>query len=187
MKISFLTSNDNKFREIARTLGSAHELERIEIDLPEIQSLDSHEIIKEKLSAARLELPDTTLIVEDTSFEVDALGGLPGTFMKFFQKGVDDSGIYKMARGLQPTGKLTARAKVIIGLMHREKIRYFEGKIEGQIVEMKNESWGFDRIFIPAGYKERMGVLGEAVKTKISHRAQATVKLKAYLKDLDND
>lgn len=186
MKISFVTSSENKREELAQTLGTDYEVIRIQADLPEIQSLDAREIIKEKLKAAKSLFPSQLIIVEDTSFEVDSMGGLPGPFIKFFEQQVDDQGIYEMARGRQPDGALTGRAKVIIGLLHGDEIEYFEGSIDGTIVEQSGEGWGFDRIFVPTGHQERMGALGLEVKTKISHRALAVHALKKYLDNLED-
>lgn len=181
MKINFATSSENKVSELAKTLGEHYEVERLEVNLPEIQSLDLHEIIEAKLSHAKELFPNRSLIVEDTSLEIDVLGGLPGAFIKFFEQLVDDQGIYEMARGRQPTGKLIGRAKVAIGLIHDGSIKFFDGEVEGEIAEQRGEGWGFDRIFIPHGHNERFGTLGIDVKSTISHRALATASLKKFL------
>lgn len=181
MKIYFATSNENKVSELAKTLGEHYEVERLAVDLPEVQSLNLHEIIEAKLSHAKELFPDRSLIVEDTSLEIDALGGLPGAFVKFFEQLVDDQGIYEMARGRQPTGKLIGRAKVAIGLIHDDSINFFDGEIEGEVVKQQGEGWGFDRIFIPDGYDKRFGALGMEVKSAISHRTLATAGLKKFL------
>lgn len=181
MKIYFVSSSDNKAQELAKVLGERHELIRLEADLPEIQSLDPRQIIRHKLQEAKQLFTGKTIIVEDTSLEIDALNGLPGPFIKFFEELVDDEGIYQMARGVQPTGKLIGRAIVVIGLLHKGKIKFFEGAIEGSFQRQQREGWGFDRIFIPDGYKDRMGTLGPEVKSKISHRAVAAKALKKHL------
>jgi non-canonical purine NTP pyrophosphatase (RdgB/HAM1 family) len=186
MKVNFITSSLNKVEEISVVLGDSHQIVQLEAGLLEIQSLSPHEIIREKLKAGQVLFPELLLMVEDTSFEVDALNGLPGPFIKFFQSKVDDQGIYEMARGRQPEGELTARGKVIIGLAHGDGIHFFEGAIEGTIVEQQGEGWGFDRILVPSGYDERLGTLGKEVKSQISHRATAAQKLKKYLNSLTN-
>lgn len=184
MKIYFVTSSENKKSELASVLGEEYQVIRVDADLPEIQSLNPHEIIREKLETAKLLFPDQLIIVEDTSLEVDALGLLPGPFVKFFEECVDDQGIYRMARGLQPEGELTGRAKVIIGLLNGQAIEFFEGVMEGTFHEQQGEGWGFDRIFIPEGYDQRMGTLGLGAKAKISHRAKAVRSLGVYLESL---
>jgi len=187
VKLEFISSSENKRQEIDKVSGQDYELVRVEADLPEIQSLELREIITAKLQAAQQLFPGRLIIVEDTSFEVDALNGLPGPFIKFFQKQVDDQGVYEMARGRQPEGELRARAKVTIGLVHDGNIRFFEGKLEGQIVEQEGEGWGFDRILIPDDYHERLDMLGPEIKSKISHRAAAARRLKVYLDSLEHN
>jgi inosine/xanthosine triphosphate pyrophosphatase family protein len=49
MPLYFITTNQAKFKEVRAILPS---VKRLNIDLPEIQSLDSREIIKTKLKAA---------------------------------------------------------------------------------------------------------------------------------------
>ncbi|MCE7936460.1 hypothetical protein DYH10_01540 [Candidatus Saccharibacteria bacterium CPR2] len=181
MKIYFVTSSDNKVNEIAKTLHGTCKVQQLKADLSEIQSLDLHDIIRAKLENAKDSHPEKTLMVEDTSFEIDVLGGLPGTFIKFFEQQVDDQGIYEMARGRQPYGNLSARAKVCIGLLHNNSVNFFDGTLEGKVVEQEGDGWGFDRIFIPHGYNERLGTLGMEVKSAISHRARAVESLNNFL------
>jgi inosine/xanthosine triphosphate pyrophosphatase family protein len=61
------------------------EFEMHALDLTEIQSLDSREIVEDKLKRA-YELLKTPLIVEDVACGLDSLKGLPGPFFKFFEK-----------------------------------------------------------------------------------------------------
>ena len=50
MKLFFATSNLNKLREAQSILGVS--IEQIEIDVPEIQSLDVDEVVQAKATAA---------------------------------------------------------------------------------------------------------------------------------------
>jgi len=65
------------------------ELEQLDIDLPEIQSLDPQEILRYKLDAAIKSSPTLLsqgggIIVEDTSLVFHAWNGLPGPFVKWY-------------------------------------------------------------------------------------------------------
>ena len=55
----------------------------------------------------------------------------------------------------------------------------FAGRVAGQIVWPKRGSLGhgYDPIFIPDGYDQTFGEMEEAVKNRISHRADAFAKL----------
>lgn len=63
MSLYFITGNKGKLAEVQSILGN---IEGLDIDLPEIQELDAHAIIKAKLTEA-LKHQTGTFIVEDTS------------------------------------------------------------------------------------------------------------------------
>lgn len=196
MKVSFVTSSDNKIKELGRVLGDRFTVNKLVADLPELQSLDPIEVIRPKLLEAIKLFPNQdAIIVEDTSFCVDALHGLPGTFIKHFleapkrAQGADSVDpkagpnlIYYMARGAQPEGELVAKAVVHIGYINQNKQQYFfTGHVDGHLVPAGERGWGFDKILVPIGYQERLGDLGPEVKSQISHRAMAAMELKKYL------
>jgi XTP/dITP diphosphohydrolase len=54
-----------------------------------------------------------------------------------------------------------------------------EGKVEGSIaLEISGEDgFGYDPIFIPSGFSETFGILGDSVKNELSHRSDAFRKL----------
>lgn len=53
MVLYFITGNENKFIEVSKILeGIKGGLDKIELDLPEIQEINPHKIIKEKLKQA---------------------------------------------------------------------------------------------------------------------------------------
>src|SRR4051794_13711802 len=93
----FITGNANKFREISAQIP---ELKQLALDLDEIQSLDPQAVIAHKLDQAAAH-PDAPaggqFIVEDTSLSLDALGGLPGTYIKWFQQAIGLAGISELA------------------------------------------------------------------------------------------
>jgi XTP/dITP diphosphohydrolase len=59
----------------------------------------------------------------------------------------------------------------------------FEGICEGhiQFAPRGQRGFGYDPLFVPRGYEQSFAELGEDVKNRISHRAQALQKLKRYL------
>jgi non-canonical purine NTP pyrophosphatase (RdgB/HAM1 family) len=59
----------------------------------------------------------------------------------------------------------------------------FDGACEGRIdVAPRGEGgFGYDPLFIPAGFTESFAQLGESTKNQLSHRAQALAKLAKYL------
>jgi inosine triphosphate pyrophosphatase len=176
--IYFITSNKNKFNEIQAILPVS--IEQLVLDLPEIQELDSRAIIKAKLEAAFTH-HDGPFIVEDTSLELDALNGLPGPFIKWFEQTVTNPGLATIA--IQ-SGKTDVIARVSIGYAKdKESIEFFEGVLEGDIVAPRGENgFGWDVIFQPKGYDRTLAEMTAEEKNEISHRMQAVRKLAEAIK-----
>lgn len=172
----FITSNQNKLRELRAHLP---DLEQLDLDLPEIQSLDPHDIIRAKLEAAR-EHTSEDLIVEDTSLTIDCLGRLPGPFIKYFVEELGPDGIARLVSGY---GDTRATARTIIGYASGEKMEFFEGSVRGRIVAPRGENrFGWDPIFEPEGYDRTYAELGEE-KHAMSHRTKAVEKLVSFLRN----
>ena len=60
--------------------------------------------------------------------------------------------------------------------------RTFDGACEGRILLAPSGQGGFgyDPLFVPEGFTQSFAELGEDVKNKLSHRAQALEKLKQF-------
>ncbi len=176
MKIQFITGNENKFREAKTILP---DLEQLKIHLPEIQELDAKKIIEAKLEAAFAHHAGP-FVVEDVSFYLEALHGLPGTLIKWFEKSMTMTQLSQIVTQL---GNPKARVSVLLGYAQdRNHISYFEGEETGTIVAPRGiEEFGFDCIFQPDGYTKTFGEMTEEEKSAISHRGQAFRKLKEFL------
>src|SRR3989344_6640488 len=144
MPLYFITGNKGKLAEVQSILGN---LEALDIDLPEIQSLDAHEIIKAKLEAAQ-KRQTGEFIVEDNSLYLEGIKGLPGPLIKWFMKTVGNDGLYKLA---ETFGNYNAEAKVVIGYSDSSgNVEFFEGITKGTIVSPRGEGgFGWDAIFQP--------------------------------------
>lgn len=174
--IYFITGNKNKFREVKEILWE--NIEQLDLDLPEIQELDPKKIIEEKLKEA-LKHHKGPLIVEDVSLEVEALNGLPGPFIKWFEKAIKAEGIYNLAEKL---GNTKAVAKTIFGLANKGKINYFDGEVKGKLVSKRGKNgFGFDFIFMPDGQTKTYAQMSAVEKNSLSHRKIAVEKLKEFL------
>ena len=172
----FITGNKNKFSEAKAILG---EVEQLEIDLPEIQSADAHEIIRAKLKEA-LHHHDGEFIIEDTSLYFDCLGGLPGPLIKWFLGALGAAGLTEITAKL---GNPAAEAKTIIGhAKNHDELFFFEGSIKGKIVAPRGETtFGWDPIFLPDGYDKTFAEMSRNEKNGISMRRIALNKLKEFL------
>jgi inosine triphosphate pyrophosphatase len=174
--IYFITGNQNKLAEAKAILG---DVESYEVDLPEIQEIDAHVIIREKLKEA-LKHKEGEFIVEDTSLYFDALNGLPGPLIKWFMKTIGNDGLYNLVQKLDNDN---AVAKTLIGYAKNpDEIEFFEGAVEGTIVKPSGDSnFGWDPIFRPNGYNQTFAQMSAEEKNSISMRKMAIIKLKEYL------
>ena len=135
MTIYFITGNENKFKEVKSMIP---EVERMDMDLPEIQDIDPKEIIKAKLEEA-MKHHDGAFIVEDTSLTLKAMNGLPGPLIKWFEQAIGLDGIANLAEKL---GDDKAIARSMIGYAtDSDNIHFFEGTLEGQIVSPREHEW----------------------------------------------
>lgn len=93
LRITFVTGNEMKAKEMNRILAdhgatkgrtpetSLVHLNVLNVDLPEIQEVDTIAIAKEKALLAA-QLANGPCLVEDTSLKFHALGGMPGPYIK---------------------------------------------------------------------------------------------------------
>lgn len=176
MDLYFITSNKHKFNEIKAEIP---DIKHLKIDLPEIQEIDPKKIIEYKLKHG-LAHKKGSFIVEDVSFEMEALNGLPGPFVKWFLKAMGPEGLYKITQATEKNG---ARATATIGLVDlKGEIHFFEGEVSGRVVEPRvDNGFGWDRIFIPEGFDKTFSEMSIEDKNPISHRGKAVKKLKEFL------
>jgi inosine triphosphate pyrophosphatase len=174
--LQFITGNKNKFEEVRAILGDVHQFE---IDLPEIQEIDSRKIIEAKLRAA-VGQADGEFIIEDTSLTFEGMNGLPGPLIKWFLGAIGNKGLAGLA---VHTGNDRAEAKTIVGYAKKgEEMKFFEGIVKGRIVEPRGGTdFGWDPIFVPDGHEKTFAEMSRAEKNGISMRRIALEKLKKFI------
>ena len=204
MKIVFASGNHGKVREAAEILGKGFQLITpasvgIQEDIPETGIT----IRANSLQKARYIYEKTGMdcFADDTGLEVDILGGAPGVETARYAGPARDpsANIDKLlaemdrreaeasaARGLGlsvPDAGRTARFRTVVTLFLKGEVHTFEGVMEGSIARERHGAGGFgyDPVFIPAGYQCTAAELSEEEKNAISHRGQALRAMAAYL------
>ena len=176
MSWSLITGNVNKFLEAKAILGSR--IERIELDLPEIQAENTRMVAIEKARAG-FAAAGKPIIVEDAGFELAMLGGFPGPFIKFWEK---LGGAESICRALDGFPDRTATAVCVLGVADATGVRHFEGRVVGTVADHPRgkNGFGWDSIFVPNGHTRTFAEMSAEEKSAISHRRAAwTAFLKA--------
>jgi inosine triphosphate pyrophosphatase len=174
--ITFITGNQSKADYLAKYLGFP--VQHHKLDLIEIQSLDPRQIIEHKVKQA-YDVIKSPVLVEDVSLEFEALGKLPGTFIKFFVEEVPFEVICSMVDG--KSRKATARC--VFGYYDGQELELFEGSLAGEIAHSPSgdNGFGWDKIFIPEGYKVTRAALSEEDDRKTYLTIKPFAQLKAFL------
>jgi XTP/dITP diphosphohydrolase len=148
------------------------------------------------------------VLADDSGLEVDVLNGAPGVHSARFaaldtgqpgNSSTPDNNA-KLLRLLErvPLEKRTARFRCALALTWvplaanaaqesraSEPIlqsKSFEGTCEGRIGfgPRGQGGFGYDPLFFPAGFDQTFAELGEAVKNRLSHRAEALARLRQF-------
>jgi len=173
----FVTSNENKWREAQAILGRP--LERVALELPELQAPRTREVALEKAKAAYA-LLKRPVIVEDAGLELHALGGFPGPFIKYWEKLGGLASICRAADGLPSRAVEAVCALVAID---GAAVHAVEGRCLGTVSDAPRGTTGFgwDAVFIPEGETRTWAELTQAEKDAKSHRRRAWEQLSARL------
>jgi inosine triphosphate pyrophosphatase len=178
-KITFITGNQNKADYLAKYLGFP--VKHKKLDLDEIQSLDLKKIVEHKVRQAYAQI-NCPVIVEDVSLEFEALGGLPGPFIKFFV----EKNLFEIMCAMVHGKSRKATGRCMFGYYDGESMKLIEGKIDGEISTRPagDNGFGWDKIFIPTGYKVTRAQLNEEQYRKVYLQIRPLARLKKFLEQL---
>lgn len=175
--ITLVTGNPSKLKELQALAPAGLTITARKLDLPEIQSLDVHEVVEDKVRRAYAQIKGP-VIVEDVSAALDELQGLPGPFFKFFEKALGKRALLILAKSAEPRATIRCVAAYYDG----DVMLFGEGIITGRVVEPRGErGFGFDFTVVPDGETRTMAELTMEEKNAISHRGQAMRHLLAQL------
>lgn len=173
----FITGNAGKFADAASLIP---ELKQLDIDLPEIQSVDSKEVIQHKLDVAS-KSHDGNFIVADASIRLSALGGLPGPLIRWFYQTLGNDGIYDLVRRYDNDQVFFVCE---LGLLYDGEINFFESTLEGKIVEPKGTNgFAWDPIFKPVNAEKTFGEMTRDEKSEYNTLIDALKKLQMFLEE----
>ena len=120
-------------------------------------------------------------IVEDSGLFVRALRGFPGPYSSYVYSTLGVEGLLKLMEGVEDRSAYFESAMAYTDALGR--VRVFTGRVYGVIAEEPagRGGFGFDPIFIPAGYSSAFAEMGLEKKSWASHRGAAISKLLRWL------
>jgi non-canonical purine NTP pyrophosphatase (RdgB/HAM1 family) len=168
-KIFLVTGNANKLEEWRRQLPSDIEIDSVDVDLPEIQSMDPEEIMADKAKRA-YEATGKPVVVEDVSAGLEKLGGLPGPFVKFFIKQLGNDVLFQLAGNENEPAIVSCSIAYYDG----QDLLTIRGDVKGVVVASRGDNgFGFDKNFVPKGQGLTYAEMSSEQKDSISHRSVA--------------
>jgi XTP/dITP diphosphohydrolase len=190
MKILFATANQNKANEIQRVLPSEIEIITLkDIDLTEDIPETSDTIRGNAIQKANYIKTHFNIncFADDTGLEIEALGGEPGVYSARYagEQRNDEDNMALVLEKLQDHEDRSARFKTVIALELNGVSHEFEGIVNGTILKEKRgtNGFGYDPIFEPEQCGKTFAEMTMDEKNQYSHRARATAKMVAFLKD----
>lgn len=192
MDLVFATHNQHKVHEIRAIAGPHWNIVSL-LDLgcteeiPETaDSLQGNALQKARFVKDRYGI---NCFADDTGLEIEALNGRPGIYSARYA-GEHCSFADNMNKVLAEMSGLTNRKacfKTVIALLWDDKTYFFEGRIDGTIIEKPrgNAGFGYDPVFVPDGSDKTFAEMDESEKNRISHRGLAIAKLLDFLDSLD--
>jgi XTP/dITP diphosphohydrolase len=145
------------------------------------------------LAAATALPPGTLVLADDSGLEVDALDRAPGIYSSRYagENATDADNRQKLLAELNTSGARgkarSARFRCVMTLARNGTVlASFAGAVEGIIAneEKGDGGFGYDSIFIPAGFCETFAQLPPETKNQLSHRARALEKVRTALTTL---
>jgi XTP/dITP diphosphohydrolase len=191
-RLVIATHNAGKLREITALvapLGVAC-VGAEELGLPEPEEIGVTFADNADLKARQAaDLSGLPALADDSGLCVDALHGRPGIFSARWAE--DEDGNRDWLRGMEriwreveavgPDGCHDAHfaSALAIAWPNDGQTETFDGRVEGTLVwpPRGDKGFGYDPMFVPAGYEQTFGEIHPELKHSISHRADAFRKL----------
>jgi XTP/dITP diphosphohydrolase len=196
-ELAVASRNSHKLREIQRICADWPTrwvtVETDARDWPEVEETGETYLENALLKARAIaEALGTPALADDSGIEVDALGGAPGPRSARYAGigATDDRNLSALIRALAgvPGPGRTARYRCVAAIAWPGGPEaWAEGTCEGSLIAKPRgaRGFGYDPVFVPAGWEETMAELADQEKDRISHRGRALRELKDRLSGPD--
>ena len=185
----FASQNKHKIKEIQSVLEGSYIIKSLqdvgfsgELEEP-FDTFTENAKTKAKQGYDIFNLP---CFAEDAGLVIEALEGRPGVLSARYAGNNKDpqANIDKVIQEMQGDANRNAYFIAVIAYYSGTGYHLFEGRINGTILDQRagDGGFGYDPIFMPDGYYQSFGELGDEVKSKISHRSIAARQFISFLK-----
>jgi len=119
------------------------------------------------------------VISDDSGISLPILGGAPGIYSARYagEGATDKENLYKLIEKLKDKGVKSTPAyyTAAIAIVSKYGEYVVHGWMHGDVIDEArgDKGFGYDPMFIPAGFDKTLGELDESVKKEMSHRAKA--------------
>jgi XTP/dITP diphosphohydrolase len=178
VRAALCSRNENKLRELAALLPR-WELELLGArEFPEEAGPTYYDNARAKARFGRAHGdPDAWMLGEDSGLEVAGLGGAPGVrSARYAPEGpAAIAKLLRELRGIEGEGRRARYVCELVAVSPEGAELRGTGVLEGRIAEQAcgSEGFGYDPVFVPAGEDRTVAELGDAWKSRNSHRARA--------------
>ena len=196
-KLVIATHNPGKLREIQDLLAPLGNVwvGAAELGLPEPEEIGNTFVDNADLKAREAaDLSGLPALSDDSGIAIDALHGLPGIFSARWAE--DDQGQRDFGRAMERVWQEVEAAgedaghgahfvcALSLAWPDDGQVQSFEGRVDGTLTwpPRGDMGFGYDPMFVPAGYDQTFGEMDPVEKHRISHRADAFRKLVAALR-----
>ena len=182
-KLVFATNNSNKLKEIQKAILDFQIVGLKEMGIKEDIPETGHTLKENALQKAEYIYNKTGLncFADDTGLEIESLENKPGVYSARYAGELcsAEDNINKVLLELNGKSNRKAIFKTVIALILNKNIYYFNGQVEGVILNNRTgtDGFGYDPIFKPNGFDSSFAEMSLEQKNQISHRGIAVRKL----------
>jgi XTP/dITP diphosphohydrolase len=195
MKLVLATGNQGKLREFQqmceeKVTAFSELLGEMEI-IEDGDSFAANALIKARTIYERLMQKDPSgeylVISDDSGISLPALDGAPGIYSaRYAGEGASDKdNLYKLIEAVKSKGlkETPAYYTAAIAIVSKYGEYVVHGRMHGKVIgEARGEKgFGYDPMFIPAGFDRTLGELDDDIKSQISHRGKALALAKPII------
>lgn len=166
-KLIFVTSNPGKVESLRRRLDpKKYEIIQKDLDLPEIQATTASKIALNKAMYAH-KLTGEAIIVQDSSFHINALNGFPGPYIKYINQTLGTNGLLKLTQGIKDRSCHFQQVLVYIDITGKPHVfqninesgRLAAHAIDGSTTTAWSSLWN---IYVPDGSDKPLAAFSDA-------------------------